>query len=454
MRQTDPILEPGFGVIQAAVTSLVRPVTAVKRADHLPWWQAWIVHVIGMFGLAFVIWVLGALDSVRYSASFMEAIIDLPGEMIELTHEAVEELDQPIIWVAMFFTAVFTEVSWVVSAAVAMSWSAEDEPWLKSYIRALRRLWLLTPHLGSIVLVCGLVITWAERVYWGYNAFLDMDVLINVWAVAAASLWSLWIVLSALGCRRPTAMCRWPAGCIHCGYQLLGLDHDQNCPECGRAIHDTLDKQARPGITQLGWFKWWIGLTCRSVRKPTWLGQTMHVLSPDPGHRRCLGMSAAAIMLISPIALGGVYAILGIVLSYLNNVSYYNVRDGLRAALVAGTWMGLLITATMVGSALLCATVIGLIEGYRSGRNLMPAAVQAAGYQSGFTLLWTVVFWANMVLFVTVMELELLQRFATRFNLDSELLVMLWLGGVILLGISIYASLIAKATRAARYANW
>lgn len=434
---------------------LCRPVTAVRRADHLPLWQALAVHVFGMGLVALDVWVLGSLDNIRYSAGFFEALVMLPGEMIDLAGEFAHELDRITIWIMLAFTALFTEITILVAGLIAMSLAARDEPWRKSFARTLRRVWLLTPHGSVVVLFTGLAIAYAKRTNWGYYDYIDTEAVIDVLTIAVAGLWSLKVCIQAVGGVAAPALCRWPACCIHCGYQLTGLSRSQDCPECGHAIEDSLSETTRPGIAEPGKIRWWLTQSYRAIRRPAALGEQMHVLSPDHGSRRCFAFTIAVVMLISPIAMGSIYFIITTFQSYVHTYNYRNNPEQvLGVALIAGTVMGMLITATLIGVALLSATVIGLIEGVRVGRNLMPAAIRAAGYQSAFVIGWAVVFWCNLVLFIMAEELNLLRRLTDRYNLDTDLLVFLWQGGVLLLGLSIYASLIAKATRAARHANW
>ncbi len=454
MKQTDAYHGPSHGPVKAALMSLVRPVSAVRRADHLPLWHTWGVHAAGMGCFWFAIWVLAALESMRYEVGVAEAILLLPDEMAELAGEFIEELDQVWMWIALFFMGLFTELSFVLAGLVAMSWGARDEPWRFSYSRALRRMWLLTPHAGTVTLLCGVAIGWIDWYYWDHYDTLGAQYILSTAVFGTGSLWSLWVFLAALGCRKPASVCRWPAGCMHCGYQLTGIGHDQTCPECGHAIKDTLSKQTRPGIAGPGWLLWWIKTSYSAVRRPAELGKTIHVLSPDNGHRRCLAISIVGIMLISPVAMGIIFLTMRLIQLYTHNYDYFSVEDTIQVMLVAGNSIGLAMTASLVGLALLSATVIGLIDGWRVRRNLMPAAVRAAGYQSGFVLLWAVVFWANLVPFVAAIELDMLTRVAIRFDVDMELLIFVWQGGLLLLGVTIYAALIAKATRAAMHANW
>jgi len=363
-------------------------------------------------------------------------------------------LDSPLGWAEFIFTALALEVQVWLMALGMMSWSARDEPIRASHRRALRRLYLLTPHAATVVALTGAAIVWTNRL--DQSGYDYLPTVLFFLAFTTTSIWSLWIVLRTVGCRGASAMCRWPARCEECGYQLAGTHQDSDCPECGLAVVKTLGENVRPGIEPARQglaqtMRYWLEQTYRSVRRPTSFGKTLHVLSPDLGHRRCLAITLTVLLISSPVAVAGLYVVVESTTSISSGIDWEEVA---QVALVGGTIMGLMIVAVTTSATLGGAGLIGSVTGKRHGRNLMPAAVRAACYQSGFAVLWSAIFWINLLLFMLAIESNWLDPIAARYNFDPELLAFAWLFGVVGLGVLIYLALIARATTAARFANW
>jgi len=333
-----------------------------------------------------------------------------------------------------------------------MSWCARDEKFRASLHRALRRLFLMTPHAAAVVAVVGVALISVTRSQWLNHRGVQIShygYLLGVLIIAAGCFWSLWLLLKALGCRPAPAVCRWPARCEGCGYQLAGLSLCGDCPECGRALVKTLQRSSRPGITAVKGLSDWLGLSYQAVRRPTAFGRKMHVMSHDTGHRQCLAINLALVAATAPVAMAG-----ALILDQALSGSMDILNQGWAQAVIAGTVLGTMMVGTTAGAALGIAGLTGIIEGWRHGRNLMPAAIRAACYQSGFAVVWALVFWCNMAVFVLVMELNLLPPIAVKYHIATEQLVFGWHYAVLGLGLLIYGTLIERATKAARYANW
>jgi hypothetical protein len=448
---TPPDIEPRYSAGKAAAVVLFRPITAVRRSDHLSLSWAWAVHVMGMMYVLGVLALLSAYGSTGGSPTLSE-IRELSAWTIE---NVLNELDNPLAWAMAIAVALFIEATVMVSALLTMSWCAKDEKVARSYKRALRRLFLLTPHAALVVTLTGGFLITLTKTYWLFAGWYTLSEIAQFLAVAVASLWSLWVVLAALGCRSGPAVCRWPARCEGCGYQLAGLRPDQRCPECGQAIVQTLGRDIRTGISPAVGFTGWLCQTYQAVRRPALLGKRLHVMSSDADYHRCLAVTIVLLMLTSPIATGVLWLVVSSVRTILQaDWDLISLDMLFQAIILGGTWIGLMLTATTVAVALGGAVIIGLIEGKRCGRNLMPAAIRSACYLSGFAVLWSFIFWVDLAVFVVVMELDLLTPIATRYNIDLELLVLGWQFGVVGLGIVIYLFLIGRATHAARHANW
>ena len=448
MKQVDDTNEPEYGPAKAAVVALCQPVTAVRRADHLSLWRAWWVHAAGVVMVAGVILLLAGYESQGTHATFGAGV----ARSMVMVEDMAHEMDRPGPWAGILGGILFIE-AWVWLAAVAvMSWCAREEKFRASVGRALRRLFLMTPHAAVVVGVVGTALVGVSRSQWlGHRGaqIRDYGYPLVVLIIAAGCFWSLWVLLKALGCRPAPAVCRWPARCEGCGYQLAGLSREQSCPECGRELIKTLDQSSRPGIQGVKGLGDWLRLSYRAVRRPTAFGRKMHVLSSDVGYRKCLAITLTLVAATAPTAMAGCL-ILDKVLS-----GYMDILDrGWEMAVIAGIVLGTMMVATTALAALGIAGLTGLIAGWRHGRNLMPAAIRAACYQSGFAVVWALVFWCNMAVFVVVMELNLLPPISAKYNIASEKLVFGWHYAVVGTGLIIYGILVERATKAAKYANW
>lgn len=439
-----------YGPMRAAWTALLYPVKAVQRADHLRLGWAWLVHAVGMVAFGAVLLLLAAWD-LNHGGIDPEGLIQKNKEVTQALWGVV---DDPRAWVAMFAVILGVESAWALSAAVSMSWCSRDEPYRDSYVRALRRLMLLTPHLVTIVGFLGGVFVIMHNIpglrRGLFNGLNPEGVLLWLLVFAPVCLWTLWVVLKALGVHGAPAMCRWPLRCEGCGYALTGMDYNNDCPECGRAINQTLNLQARPGIEQGAGFRWWISQTCRAIRRPRAFGRRMQVMSADTGHRRCLGMTVGALMLLTPAGIAWLALVFTIV-TPSKTPQWGMLLMGLTIISIATS---LMIVATTAGATLLIAVLAGVTEGRHLKRNLMPVAMRAAGYLSGFAVIWAIVFWCSMGVTLTVLELNMLPAISARYNIAGQNILAYWHYGITLIGILIYGVLIDQVTRAARYANW
>ncbi len=442
--------------MRVGLISLSRPAAAVRRGDHLPLWMAWVVHAVGVALVPVVVTALIVWEEIDGRAH-LESYL---AELILKCEAIADALQATGTWVTIALTLTGIELFWAASAATAMSWSARDERFRDSYARSLRRLYLLTPQLVTITLISGAALVGLDRWVrdhrfdggWA-DPFMVQNILTAV-IFGTTCLWFLRVVLAGLGCDTAVAMSRWPARCRGCGYELAGLRSDQGCPECGEKVSKTLDPADRPGNGPPGGVLWWFAQTCQAVRRPSALGGRLHVLSPDPAYLRCLVFTFAWMMLCSPVAVGVLYLVVTLAENISGLTEHFDKREFITAACVGGIMMGLALTAAVAVSAVAGAGLVGALEGHRNGRNLMPAAIRAACYLSGFACFWALVFWCNLALLFVVMQLDILAPIARRYHIPLPDLVFGWMGGVVLLGVLIYLAQIGRATRAARFANW
>lgn len=445
-----------YGPVRVGLISLIRPVTALRRGDHLPMWKAWVVHLLGVALTPIVVTALVVWDDIEGRAhpqSYLAALI-------QKCEAITDSLREPGVWSATALTLIGIELFWGASAITVMSWAARDERFRDSFDRTLRRLYLLTPHAVTITLVSGAVFAWLDRWarYYLYNSrwpdpFMVQNILTAL-TFGAACLWSLRVVLSGLGIDRVAEMSRWPARCRVCGYELAGLKRGRDCPECGEMVEFSTDRATRPGNGPPGGVVWWLAQTYQAVRRPSDLGEKLYVLSPDPAYKRCLVFTFAWMMLCSPIAVACLYLVSTLAENMSGPSQRFNVREFITAVCVGGTMMGLALTAAVAFSAVAGAGLAGAIEGHRNGRNLMPAAIRAACYLSGFACLWAIVFWCNLAVLFVTMQMNMLAPISLRYHIPLQDLVFGWVGGAALLGVLIYVGQIGRATRSAKYANW
>lgn len=407
------------------------------------------MHAVGLALSWGVLWLLFQLGMALGKRSAVRAIRNVGVVKSRL----VSQFSDLPTWVDWLVTLLAFELGFFMAASLAMSWCARDEKPRAAQMRALKRLFLLTPHAAVVIVLSGMAVTVFDLFPRAYEApgYRTAALLLVIVAVA---LWSAWVVLNALTYGQASAACRWPAGCEGCGYPLIGLLPTQDCPECGLSIAKTLNETARPGIAAYKGFFGWLRLTWQAVRRPTLLGGNMHIYSPDPNPMRHMTITTVLLMLI---AYGGAWSVIMTAWWMRANAGrswHLNPDEFAVAVVIIGSVIGLGMVAALMLFALGGAGVIGELVGKPHGRNLMPAAARAARCLSGFAVFWALVFWANAAIFVIVMELDLLTPIATRYQLSKQDIVLTWLVGVVWLGIGIYLYLMYRATRAARFANW
>ncbi len=440
--------EPKYGLVDAAMVPLFRPVMAVRRADHLTMWRAWIVHCTGLVMIVVVILLLIGYESQGRHATFVGGV----SKTMEIVGELIRETDEPAEWAGLIAGILLIEACVWLAAVAGMSWCAREEKFRHSHQRALRRLWLLTPHAATVIGVVGVALIYIERSQWMTHRNvhpINYGVPLISLIVAAGCFWSLWVLLKALGCRPSPAMCRWPARCENCGYQLAGLSHRLDCPECGREIYKTLYRSPRLGGITVKGLGDWLRVSCQSIRRPTALGQRIQVMSSDTSHQKCLAISLSMVAVTIPSAAAG-----AVIMDYLLS-EHMNILDrGWGEAVIVASALGTMMVGTTALVVLGIAGLTGMIAGWHRKRNMMPASIRVACYQSGFAVLWALVFWFSMGLFVVVMELDLLSPISAKYNIASEKLVFAWHYAVVGTGLIIYGILVERATKATKHANW
>lgn len=194
---------------------------------------------------------------------------------------------------------------------------------------------------------------------------------------------------------------------------------------------------------------WWIRQSLGAIFRPKALGKRMRVMTTDPGHRRCLGITVAVQVMLTPIAAAGLMAAFQVVNPSMTG--HWQRTLPVIASICIGVSLAMI--ATTAGAVLMVAAVAGVTQGRRHQRNLMPAAVRAAGYLSGFAVLWSCLFWCSLAALLVVMEKNLLPPISARYNLSQEKIIIYWHYGLVLIGLLIFGVLVERVTKAARHAN-
>ncbi len=444
--------ETRFTVAQACLWGLFLPVRTVKRSYHLPLIKAWAVHLFGLVMCLLALFVANVVANYDY---FFGSPHSLGLVMHAPFANLMREFSHPFAWALTIMIWLFIEVDWLIAAALFMGFSARDEKIRFSYVRALKRLLLLTPHAAVLVLIASILVVLSEEFQdgLGWEWYQQIEAC-RFLLLSCLGLWQLWIILRALTHDPPAEMSRWPARCMKCGYQLLGLRPDQSCPECGNLVGPSLDPTTRPGLDKPAGPIWWLKRSTLSGIQPTKLGQNLHTLCPDLGHRRCLSYTIIGQMIGSFLGVAVIYIVLVCVESWHREGFHFDFEEMMYGTMLAGSIIGGMLVAATIATAGFGASLIGCFEGWRNGRNLMPAAIRAACYQSGFMVFWAFVCHVNLTLFIILIELGVLWDFSQQYNISMDLILFLWLGGILLLGLLIYLIQIARATHAARHANW
>ena len=451
MKQSSSGPEPRYLAWKVLLVCPFRPILAVRRGDHLPLWKAWGIHIAGMVMLLLVAWFLDALGYALNSSS-AEYLL---GRMYRNLEELLRDLQEPTELAGIAAVTLASQVAVAVAAAIGMSWCAGHENMRTTYTRALRRLYLLTPHAAVILLVIGTALVWINEHPWRYDYSYQFVDILTVLTVLLGFIWPFSVLLLATANRSTPAMSRWPACCDRCGYVILGIDKQQGCPECGLALQASLDPAQRPGIAPTpkpGLLFWWVKTTCFAVFRPGTLGKQLHTLSPDFGYRRCLTISLAMLIAACPTLMAASFIINNLLMVYIQNDRGISWDEIMIATLVGGLMIGMWAAGIAITFTLAVASIVGAAEGWRLQRNLMPAAIRAACYQSGFFLIWLMPMWLYLLISATAIAL-----FLDQLNYGPPTwMPLLFLGYLALglLGLLLHLLLVSRAARKTRHANW
>jgi hypothetical protein len=258
----------------------------------------------------------------------------------------------------------------------------------------------------------------------------------------------LWRILAVLGAARSTRSIECPPMCEWCGYNLMTLAAESRCPECGRAVAESLGENVRPGTLwerrkTTGHPSPWIATFGRVLTSPTLFGRSMRITVPQTGYRSFMTYNLLAIGMMAC----GLF--MAIPMTAANSAS--DVFFWLLVLVMPGAVL-LAIIANLL-QILLVAAFVGVLESRISRRNLFPASMQAAAYQSAFLIIWCTAFCANMLLLYLSDRFNWDRSFRAATDIDPDFIKV----GVTMVGnlgfFLAYIVLVTITVRSTRYAN-
>ncbi|WP_428388828.1 hypothetical protein [Mucisphaera sp.] len=210
-----------------------------------------------------------------------------------LWYAAPELLGEPGYLMAIIL---LIELVLIAAAGGLQVWTHLDGKSLRTYLLAIKRVYLLMPFLalfGWCVWGVGWLLVTAQfglrdAYYETHPEQRDLREL-QRWLIEAISYVGLWlavvwpvlVTLLTVRAGRPGWSSRWPAHCEKCDYTLLGLEPHASCPECGEPVVNSLVESPRqrrdPAYESSSLWK-----RGRLVlRKPTKFGEMAQSRSPE-----------------------------------------------------------------------------------------------------------------------------------------------------------------------------
>lgn len=450
---------PAALAVLAPLTSIFAPGLTARRLSDAPLLLCYLAHLIGAFIATVLVFLL-----IAWGGSELDSgLAGIGQELLELWVNMREEVDRDpriIIAYLMAFAAIVgvAEGGSVLVGWSMMAWSAGSEPWIQSFRRSLCRAWLITGHAVFYLLAFIVPVIWFERVQEAYWDSYDWDtpsgashpawyelseyVPIAAWLFCAAVFCV--VLLRAWAAPGWRACCRWPASCEGCGYSLHGVPSDGNCPECGKPIAEsTLATKRTRGPARGGWLTLgdWFWCNGQAIVTPGRLGAQLMTLTPSRGRGTLIVITLLGAFAVCAVGTVGMQLI-----SSLHEGWWPNWQEWIFVPMVAGSAVALItLMMTLAGAA-----VVGTSARLRTGRDLMPLAMDAAVSLGGFLVLAQATFWAAVL--VVFVSTEVLDLFDT-YGAPRTLFIGLSITGTPILLLVIYLILLGRIVLAGRYAN-
>jgi hypothetical protein len=269
-------------------------------------------------------------------------------------------------------------------------------------------------------------------------------------ACVGAGAWVLWALLSAVGARRRVPVIERPPTCETCGYNLTLMPMEARCPECGEPVVNSLGPAVRPGAPwerrgELGRVQTWLSTALVAIARSAWLGRQIRVCSRVVDHR-----SFCALCLI-PSFLAGYCMAIGF--DYVQSHGRYGLARSLETPCFVAPILGILSASLALAVVLTAAGVIGLWVGVAHRRNLLPAAMQVAGYLMGLLAFFGLLSAGIAVIMFRAASEHWFAGLRLRYLVDEEFFAFLGWALPTLGLVLIYLALLYRGTREARYAN-
>jgi len=436
------------------VTAAFLPARTARATTHLSLWVVYAIHWLGLLLAVLTLFFVAAGGEIG-------ELLRVVGDTLLLLESAW--MAQPLK-ASLFFLAVVlgVEGGTVLLAVPLSGWGARDEPLRDSLRWSLQRCWVYAPSLAVVsflvgipaVLLKGAHEAYIQTHFRGFEDWLQTvrampfwvlywEDLANLWAAVCGLVWFLGL-LAAIAAerphRRPTVR---PPLCDACGYDLTASAMDGRCPECGQAVALSLGPQVRPGAPwlqrrSLGWWTAWRRTGELAMYAAPRLGRLLRVHEPRTDHRRYPVLVLAVVFLLGWLT---------IPLAHAAGIGKNAFQHEPALVWITGSvfgWCALTVAlAILAGSG----TVVGLYARWRTGRNLLPVAMQAACYASPWLVVWASIF------LVGIMCAFAVEPSLGRGGPTPPELLPLALAASHLVCDLIYLRLIGRATFAARYAN-
>lgn len=451
--------ERRWSALAPLVAAAFLPARTARTTTHLSLRVAYAIHWLGLLmacAAAFFVAAASESGGLPTADQWLGAVSSAMAEMER--DLARHPLESSLIGVG---AVLGVEGGTVLLAVLLSAWGACDEPLRDSLRWSLQRCWVYAPSLAVAILLVGtppVILEAAEDAYhdahfgshgdWRYPSSIPF--WLRYWRQLAVQwgflcgLWWFGGLLAAVGAvrlhRRPTEL---NPLCDACGYNLTGIAMEGRCPECGQAAVLSLGPEARAGAPwlqrrSLGWWAAWRRTGELAMHAPPRLGGLLRVHEPRTDHRRYPALPLAVIFLLGWLM---------IPLAYAADTGKNPLDEEPELVWLVGPivgWSAVIASlAIVVGSG----TVAGLYVRWRTGRNLLPIAMQAACYASPWVVVWAAI---GLVGVLCVFAAAPLLRHGTT---ASFVMPPLAVAASHLVCDLIYLWLIGRATFAARYSN-
>jgi hypothetical protein len=249
--------------LPATIPAMLFPRRVGPYLGASSWAAAYVAHVLSVvlfFGL------VGAAGlELEYAGHSGEA------ESIVGPYTVLEHIRRPFAAVVLLLFATTSKPFELVVLGVAVA-VVEAGIWIAGV--ALIPLYAAGEHRARLYFRCVKLLLWSTMcliplavVFSPVAEWLDQNPFVaDEWIALFMAAWALWwfTVLVRLGGRYagPKTGPRWSPRaprCDSCGYTLTGLPVSGRCPECGRAVQESLPERRRlPAFATAGWPSEWI----------------------------------------------------------------------------------------------------------------------------------------------------------------------------------------------------